>query len=187
MSKIQINLLPIELRSVNTQNQKKALFLNLSILWLVIVIVLSVGVLSFRFIQNTRIQNSDEKISEAKEKVNQYKTQEQLVLVLKQRLQGINTVVSQDAGQAQAFNLITLLTPAQIRITSFSIDKSGNVVLQGEASSLVVLKDLFDNLTDPRKNEGKIVSSKVEALNKGTNDRIRFDLTIQLAGGKKPV
>lgn len=184
MNQILINLLPVELRANNTESKKKSLLVRLSIGWLLIMVVATVGLLSFRFIQNNQIQNLNGQVNEAKQKVNTFKPQEELVLVLKQRIKGISEIISQESAPSQAFNIITSLTPAQVRIVSFSTDRSGNIVMEGQADNLNTLKELFDNLTDPKRNEGRIASSRVESLSQGASDQVRFNLTIVLNKGK---
>lgn len=188
MTKIQINLLPIELRKETIVHKRYGILNKISIAVVVLMVIITTGVLAYRFIQTQKSNEVNSQITDAKEKISSLKKQEELIFVLKSRLDKINYALSQESIHTQAFNLITALTPNEVRINSLSTDKTGKVLLAGQTDDLTSLKALFDNLTDPKKNEGKITTTFVESLNKNSSG-IRFELAIQLdsTGGKIPL
>lgn len=180
MSKISINLLPVELRVETVAEARKTVILRLSIFSLVLMLLVTSAVLGFRFIQSTQNQRLAAQIRQVKEKINSLAEREQLSVILRQRLSGINSLISQDTPQSASFNLVSTLTPPQVRIINFNADKGGKVLLDGETNELTALNKLFDNLTDPKKHEGRIASTRVESLSRSGQDRIKFALVITL-------
>lgn len=179
MSKISINLLPEQLRDETIADSRRMLLTKISISFLILMLILSSAVLGFRFFQNSQKLRLNEQIKIISEKINSLKQSEELSLVLRERLSSINLISSQETPQAQAFNLISTLTPQQVSIINFSADRSGKVSLDGKTNQLSALKILFDNLTDPKKHEGRIFSSRVESLS-SQGDEIRFALVVSL-------
>lgn len=179
MSKISINLLPVELRAETMTRAREAFILRLSVVSLVVMLTVTSAILAFRFFQSTQNQKLAIQIRAVKEKITSLAEREQLSVILRQRLVGINSLISQDTPSAVSFNLVSSLTPPQVKIINFNADKGGKVLLDGETGELTALKLLFDNLTDPKKHEGRIASTRVESLSR-SKDRIKFALVITL-------
>lgn len=179
MTKISINLLPVELRAETLTQKRGALVMKLSTFSLLAMLLVTSALLTFRFIQSTQNQRLAAQIRGAKEKISSLAEREQLSVILRQRLVGINGLLSQDSPSSTSFNLISTLTPPQVKIINFNADKGGKVLLDGETNELTALNKLFDNLTDPKKHEGRIAITRVESLSR-SQDRIKFALVITL-------
>ncbi len=178
---ISINLLPPELAGASKKKQKNVLISQISIGVLIAMIILTTSVLGFTFAQTQISKKSQEKVTVAASEVTALKPNEEVVAVVKNRIGGISSILFQDSLQSQAFNLIYALTPKEVTLLSFTVDKGGKIGLSGETQSLPSLDAFFIALTDPTKHEGKISSVKVESLNRRLGGKIRFDLTVNLA------
>lgn len=178
MDRININLLPPELKEIKKREKKRSLIIRLSIGMLVLMVIATTILLISVVLQNRKISLANQKLGTTKNEVNNYKKQEAVAVVLKSQLDTISTLFSKEFPQAQAFNLVNALTPAQIRVYSFSINKSNKIVLQGETQNTSSLETFFNNLIDPKFNEGKISKVVVDSLNRNREGKIRFDLTI---------
>jgi hypothetical protein len=178
---ISINLLPPELAVASKKKEKHIFFNQISIGVLILMIVITALVFGFTFAQSQAQKKSQENVATAVSQISALKPKEEVISIVKNRLGGISGVISQDSIQTKAFNLIFTLVPENMLILSFTVDKSGKVELSGETQSISALDQLFEGLTDPKKNEGKISSAKIESLNRRLGGKIRFDLTINLA------
>jgi hypothetical protein len=181
MSKLSINLLPPELEANKKKAKRRALINRLSVSLLAFMVALSAVGLVLDIIQSLNVKNLDRKVDSVKAEVTKQKKQEELVLVLKDRISGINNLLNNDTPHAKAFNLITKLVPDSVKINNFSIDKKGVVLLGGETTSPTYLSAFFNNLTDPTINENKISQVTVESLSVSPST-IKFDMSIGLSG-----
>lgn len=187
MGKILINLLPVELAEVAKEQKKKLRITKVSIGIIIVMILITSIVFAYRIIQSGTNEKIASNINAAREKINSYKQQEELLTVLKNRIDGITGLISKESIQAQAFNLIYALNPPQVKIVNLSIDKSGRVQMTGETTDIERLRFFFDNLTDPKKHEGKIAAVSIEGLSRASSGKIKFDLSIYLVGAGKPL
>lgn len=181
MSKILINLLPVELREETKRQERKLLITKISILLIIVVIVITASILGFRFFVNQETSKANQFISEAENKITSFKKQEELITVLRNRIGQISSLLSQDSFQVQAFNLVYALTPENITLVSFDAKNKGIIDLAGETSGLQSLNDFFGILTDPKKNEGRIGQVIVESLSADAEKNIKFNLSINVA------
>lgn len=184
MDKLSINLLPLELRSDTKRENRKKLIIASSIAALTGFIFLTLVIFGFRLYQGVKNSDLAKQTKENRDQISALKNKEELFFLLKDRVTKINSLSTQDNQSVLAFNLITFLIPGGVEVNSFSVDKTGKIALSGETNSLSLLNDFFDNLIDPKKNEGKIVSTKLESLTKN-GDRIKFDVSISLTGATK--
>lgn len=178
MDRININLLPPELKESKKREKRRSLVTGLSIGLLVLMVLITGALLVVVVLQNRRITEANKNLENTKIEVNSYKQQEAIAVVLKSQLSTIDSLIKHEFPQAQAFNLINALTPEGIRIFSFSINKANKIVLQGETSDTFALETFFNNLIDPKFNEGKISKVVIDSLNRDRDSKIRFDLSI---------
>ncbi len=183
--KITINLLPIELTLSKRERERRNLTNSLSIAILVIIVITTAIVLSIRLSQTIRLRTLNSQIDGSKNSIQNYKEREGLLTILKTRLDGINAISQSDPVQAQAFNLILTIMPEDIKIIEFKADKSGIVTLSGQTGNLFSLKSFFNNLMDTKLNQGKISGVKIDSLSQRNENELRFDLSMQISGGKK--
>lgn len=178
MDRININLLPPELKEYKKREKKRGLIIRLSIGLLVIMVVITASLLVSVVLQNRKIVAGKQKLETTRVKVNAFKQKEALAVVLKTQIDDINSLITKEFPQSEAFNLINSLTPPRIRVYSFSINKSNKIILQGETTDTLALETFFNNLVDPKFNEGKISKVVVDSLNRDKDAKMRFDLTI---------
>lgn len=183
-NKLSINLLPVELRKDTIKEIRKRRILTGSVVILLSMVLITSIVLGIRFFQSTQNQRLAQETQNSRETISALKNKEELIFLLKNRIAKINQLSTLDSQSVLGFNLITFLIPESVEVNSFAIDKTGKISLSGETTSLSLLNELFENLTDPKKNEGKISSTKLEGLTK-SGERIRFELLISLTGSPK--
>ncbi|MBI2021695.1 hypothetical protein HYS93_02290 [Candidatus Daviesbacteria bacterium] len=181
MNQININLLPIDLTLAKREEAKKSLVLQISIGLLVFTVAVAAIVLFLSLSDNFSIRNTESQISQIKEKIATYKRHEGLTFVLKDRLDGIKSLTSAGILQSQSFNLVTELMPKDMILISFNNSKKDIISLTGETTSTKSLQTFFNKLTNPSEHQGKIVSTKVENLNRSPTSVIRFELTVVLS------
>lgn len=180
MEKISINLLPPELKFEKSQEKKKALIAKISVLALIVMIGITAFGLSLRVYQKVEVSRLEGQIAGLKNSLSSLGETESMVTTLKGRLQSISQINTSDPKTMNAFNLIYQLFPQDIKVGSFTVDKTGQVQITGEAPTLGSLQSFFNNLTDPSLNQGKVKSIKINSLSKTTLTNIRFDITIAL-------
>lgn len=178
MEKISINLLPIELRAESKKNTKQSLAIRVSVGILVLVIICSLGVLIWTFYLKSSLQESSDRLAKVTQVIQDQKDKEGLAVILKSRLDIITKLTQKESSQTESFNLITSLLPSDIKMLTFTVDKTGVIRLTAFTTSLPSMQTFFNNLTDPKKNEGKIISTRVESLNKNLDGNYNFELSI---------
>ncbi len=177
---LKINLLPPELETNKKKAARKALITRFSIGLLVFMVGIAALSLVLTIIQSLNIQSINGKLTNVKAQVSNYKEQEGLAIILKNRLDGIDGLINTDSPQLKAFSLITDLLPSDVKLLTFSVDKKSTVLLGGETNSTTALQTFFDNLTDPSKNQNKVKKVRVDSLSLGVGSLIKFDLVINL-------
>lgn len=134
--------------------------------------------LLLRYSQNQKLAQAQQQLQDAKDKVSQYQSQENLVFYLKERLQDISTLSGKESPYVQTYNLLTKLTPPGVDYSSLSLDKPGTVVVSTTADNSTDLKQYFNNLTDPKVTQNKVGSVKIDSLSRDQTGKYRVDLTI---------
>lgn len=180
MDKLKINLIPPEIKEKAKKASKRSLVIRVSIGLLGLLILLTSGILSVIIFQSVTLQSLNSNLEQEKAKVANLKDREAVVYFLKNRIDTINKFSATRYSQSEIFELITSLYPEGLNVLSLQIDRSKKVQLQAETSSTKSLDDFFQNLTNPKVNEGKIASVSVEGLNRGQSGVIRFNLIINL-------
>lgn len=184
MGKININLLPVEIEAAKKEEGKKSVLVKSSISLLLFILVLTFCTLLYRVYQVVDLSNITNNLKTAKAKVEGLKEQEGLILILKDRITQISTLVRTESQAPRAFNLIINQMPSDIVLINFDVSTDGTVNLEGETSNPSSLQAFFNNLIDPIKTEGSIKEVRVENLAQSVNGNIRFNLFIALSGNK---
>ncbi len=183
--KVDLNLLPAELTAQTKKQKRLALLNNISIVVIAILIAVTALIIGFSFLETTTGNQINDNIVSLRNKINNYKKNEEVLFVLKSRLDGIRAIFSKESIHAQSFNLIYALAPDGVKINSFNVDKSGKVALSTETKDLAKLEVLLDNLTNPQKNEGRIKSTTLESLQQRENGKIYMELVIVVTEGRE--
>lgn len=186
MDKLRINLIPPELKELAKKDAKRSLVNKISILLLGVLILITAGILAIVIYQSVSLGVLNASIEQERLRINSSKDKEVVVKLLKNRIDTINQFSGNRYKQGEIFNMMMNLFPPGIILGSIQINKSSSVVISGETEDTLSLQNFFNNLTDPKTNEGKIASVKVESLSQSQRGRIRFDLKVALAAGVNP-
>lgn len=180
MDKLKINLIPPEIKEKAKKEAKKSLLVRVSIGLLGILILFTSGVLAMIIYQNSQVQALTAQLDQEKSKIGSLKDKEGAVFFLKNRLVSINAFSDEHYKQGETYDLITSLFPPEVNLSSLQIDQTEKIVISGDTNNTASLDTLFNNLTDPKVNEGKIASSTVESLSKSQSGGISFNLTVTM-------
>lgn len=180
-----INLLPPEMLLKQKQSSKLVFINKLSIFALIALIFFTSIALSFRLTQNFELQKAQKGLVDAKEKISSLKGKEEQILLLKERLGIIQTLSGGDAKIRAIFNLVVHLIPSDLQISEVSVDKTGNMSLSLNSSSLVSLQNFLTDLADREKNSDLIAKVTLEGLSIGKDMVYRLSLKIVLKDGLK--
>lgn len=183
MDKIKLNLLPPEIKELAKKHAKQSLVNKISIGLLGFLILVTSSILAGVIFQGVSLNSLNTQIEKEKARIGREKDTEAVVRLLKNRIDTINEFSGKKYKQREVFDLITGLFPQGVNLNSLQINKTPRVVLQGETGSTIALQDFFDNLTNPKNNEGKITAVVVENMNRNLQGRINFELSISLAEG----
>jgi Tfp pilus assembly protein PilN len=183
MDKLKINLIPPEIKERAKKDAKRGLINKISIAFLGLLILVTAGILGTVVFQKGALNQVNAQIEQEKGKINSKRDTEAVLKLLKNRVDTINQFTENRYKQGEVFDLITGLFPPDVTLETLQINKTAKISVSGQTSSTQSLQQFFNNLTDPKTNEGKITSVKVENLNKNQQGGIRFDLIVNLAGG----
>ena len=181
MDKLKINLIPPEIKEKAKKEAKTALFTRISVGLLGILVLITSGIIGVIIFQSVTIQNLNSEIEREKTDLEKLKDKEAVVYFLKNRIDSINMFATTQHTQNELYELVDSLLPPGINLVLLKIDKSSKIALQGETTSSSSLDNLFNNLTDKAKNDGKIDSVSVESLSKIRTGTINFTLSLNLA------
>lgn len=186
MDKLRLNLIPPELKELAKKDAKRVLVNKISILLLGVLILVTACILAVVIYQSMSLGVLKATLEQERLRINSSKDKEAVVRFLKNRIDTINQFTGNRYKQGEIFNLMMNLFPSGIVLGSIQINKTNTVVISGETENTEPLQNYFSNLTDPKINEGKIASVKVESLSQSQIGGIRFDLKVTLAPGVNP-
>ncbi len=186
MTKLSINLLPPELEAAKKQKKRFSKSLKLSIIFLAVVIGVAAVVLSIRLSQNVILSNTTKDLEKAKATLNspEYNQKEGVAITLKNRLESIGTLLTQETYASYAFNLLTGLVPANVNLTGFSVDSKGVAKITAETNNISALDSFFNQILNPDKNQKKITAVNIDSLSRSKSDIYRTELSVNLPGAK---
>lgn len=178
MDRISINLLPLDLKENKQLLHKKKLVNTISIGFLSLLIALSTALIVISVIQKKQLDSESDSLNKVEATLNSFKEKEAAVIILKKRLAVVSEIINQKYPQTDSFLLINSLLPPETNMQTFSIKQENIVNLQGISDNASSLQQFFDNLTDPKINEGKVTKTVISNLNRGSNPKLGFDLEI---------
>jgi Tfp pilus assembly protein PilN len=187
MDRISINLLPIDLKENKKLLYKKKL-VNLISAGILTILVMATGILVIlSVVQNRQMNEAETELSQLNNTLASLKEKEAAVIILKKRLTSISQVIRHKYPQTDSFLLVTSLLPENVTLQNFVSEQTNSVTLQGTAVNAASLQQFFDNLTDPKINEGKITKTVITNLNRGNSPQLNFDLevSVKIEGGNK--
>ena len=174
---ILINLLPPETLLFNKQSHRLRLIDRISMAFFVVFVFFTSLTLVLRILQNTKLQTINGSLVQAQAKVADLKDKESYAVVLKQRLASIQKLTSGSKAVA-VFNLISALVPADTSLSSFGIDKTGNIKLSAASPSADSLEVFINNLTNKEKNSDLVSKIDLDSLALGKDGSVRYGLKV---------
>lgn len=183
MDKLRINLIPPEIKERAKRDLRRSTISRISVGLLGILILLTSIILAIVIFQGARLGALSSEIEQEKSKIGSLKDKEAVMHLLKNRIDTINQFTQNKYKQGEVYDLMTSLFSPGITLSSMRIDKGSKVTVTGDTGSTASLQNFFDNLTDPKINEGKVSGVNVESLSKNPKGSIRFDLGVTLREG----
>lgn len=178
MGGISINLLPQEVILQRKQSSKLVLINRLSVGVLVALVFFTSATAAIRIMQNAELQEAQNGLAYATERVSGLKSKEDKTFILKERLGLITTLIDGDSKRKEIFNLVVFLTPPDMQISEALVDKNGNMTASFSTASLPAVQTLIGNLSDKEKNSGLVAKVSLEGLAMGKDSTYRFSLKI---------
>ena len=179
MEKIKINLLPIEFTKLELEQSK---FKKIQLICFIIVLILAiiaVAIFVARFLQSKEITNNEIILKEQQQQVETLKNKETTLTVLKNRITTIESLTAASSKQKSVYNLLSVLIPANISISSMIIDKNANASISISTPNSTALADFLQNLTSLDKNEDKIQSVEIDSISRNRDGSIRSSLKVK--------
>lgn len=180
MPRILINLLPEELAKVEREKNRKKWVIRLSSIMMAFVTVVTSTTLGFGIFQNTKDQKVNLNIEKIRSKINSFNDNEGYLTLIKQRLNVMQRLEPQDVSKLASIQFLLSLTPKEVKILSFSVDRDKEISFSAVGSSLVSLNSFFNNLIEEKSNGGKVTKLKIGNLSFDTGGGYRFDITAVL-------
>lgn len=179
MEKISINLIPVEFEAEEVKKSKFNRIQAIGISVILFMIFLSVLTVAFRILQTGRINAAQAKVSEAEEQVSAHSAKQASLFLLKDRLSTINKYEGVSSKQAEIYNLLNQLIPANLSVNEVSIGRQGSAAMSVLIPDVQTLDVLTSNFLDIEKNKGKISKVSIEALNRSRDGIFRMSLRIE--------
>ncbi|MDO8570490.1 MAG: hypothetical protein Q7R97_02795 [Candidatus Daviesbacteria bacterium] len=175
---LMINLLPQDIILKRKQHSKFALISKISIAVLVVLVFLTSTTLALRFSQALKLKETEQGLVVAEGKINSMTDKEGQLIALKKRLDSISSILGGDSKRKSIFNMVVYLIPPDIQVLELSVDKSGNMIISLNSSSLLSIQTLFSDLGEKEKNSDLISKVNLEGLSMGRNAVYTFSLKI---------
>lgn len=181
MSSVSINLLPKEFRIDKKAQKKFQVVQRISIVILLILIFLATTSSALRILQSQGISKLTEEAMQKEDKVSSLKENEVTLVVLKNRLSSINKVLTTSTNKALVYKQILNSFPANVTISSVSVDQSGNVNMSIIAPDVESFENVFIALTS-REFFENISRIEFESLSRTREGIFRSNLKISTKG-----
>lgn len=176
--KISINLLPPEIIAEKLKKEKFYKIQFIGVVIILIMVFLTSLALTLRLLQSRNIMKVNAKLAQAQQKVESLKGVEQSVMVLKNRLTVVNQYLGISSKQSSMYKFIDNLMPASLVVTSISVGKGGEVVLQVYMPDPAGLDEFLDSLLSGEDEEHKISDVAIDSLNRGRDGLYRVSFKI---------
>ena len=184
MDRISINLLPPALKENKQLTRRKRLINLASIGLLGFLIFVTTCLIITSVIENTKLNQENTTLTALNNNLNSLKEKEVALIILKKRINSISQIIDKQYPPTASFSLITSLLSSGIEMQSFDVDQTSKVTLHGTSVDAASLQQFFDNLTDPKINDGKVTKTVIANLSRGASPQLIFDLEITTNAGK---
>jgi hypothetical protein len=177
---VELNLLPDKKRPLTpeTEIRGRSLF-KFSLTVLFVVVVLAASVFAFEQALLAQKRDLEHKITNLETVITGYKGREILLVLLKQKLNGIKTVLSSRPNISQEMGLIKNLLPAGSVITGFMADKTGLFTLDIFCDNSQTMDVLIRALTNNPSYDNVLISN----LTGNISDGYKFIISMQAKEG----
>ena len=177
MAGLTINLLPAQFRVDQKAQKKFQIIQKSSIAALMLFIFLASSITAFRILKSQEVSRLETQVKQEEEKVLSKKTSETILVVLKNRLSLINQIEKSGSNNTLIFQQISSLIPAEIQISTLSVDRSGNMAIAIVAPGTQSLERMIASLTS--KEAFELISKvELESLSRGREGNFRSNLKI---------
>lgn len=174
---ISINLLPIEFRA---EEVKKAKFYKIQALGVVVILItifFSSLTIALGILQSQSIKVAQTTVTQQESKVSDFKTTENSLFLLKNRLAAISQFEGKLSKQNETYQSLSQTLSAAVNITSLNIDRLGNALVVASLPDISMLDSSMDLLIDEEQSKFKEVA--IDSLSRGRDGvfRVSFKLT----------
>lgn len=169
MSVLAINLLPPDVLREQEHRGKLSLINKISVSVLVLLTFFTSVTVALRVAQSSELSKTTDNFAYAQEKISTLKDKEEQLVILKQRLSMMQSLIGTDLKKKALFNLILYLTPLNTQITDLSIDKKGTIALSFNTDSLSNVDKLIGDLASKEKNSDLITKIDLDSFSSGRN------------------
>lgn len=177
--KLNINLLPLEFREEDSKRIKFYKVQAIGIAVMLFMFFLASLTVALRILQSQNISQIQNKLSQSRQKVSEFKNTQASLFILKNRLSSIDQYLETSSDQTKIYKIITGLVPPSISLNMLSINRNGEVLLVATTSDPNAIDNLLNTLNSKERNEGRISQISVENINKGKDGVYRLSLKIQ--------
>ncbi|MCL4367044.1 hypothetical protein M1563_02655 [Patescibacteria group bacterium] len=179
MNKLAVNLLPTDLLEEKKQNLKFDLLRKVSFGVLVFVVILGGATVALRLTQQSALNSANDRVSNDQNQVLAMSDKDSQAWLIKDRLTSIEGILGGDQKRKQIYSLIMNLLPPGMQVTDLSLDKSNNLIISLNTTSLADMDALFHDLADQSKNQNLISLVDFDGLSMGKDNVYRFTLKIK--------
>lgn len=174
---VSINLLPEEILVLEKQKSKKSKINKLTVLILSIMVVITGSILIYSFLKTQEAKKLKEDLTVAEQQVNNYKSQEGYLSLVKKRLGSIKNIRAKENKEVETFNLVDKLLPKELSVTELAVSKDGGVNITAETFSPIMISNLINDFLSPEKNSSKISSLKIDSISRTPFGDYRFGVS----------
>lgn len=179
MQKIAINLLPQEIQNKQLTEKRFFKIQAISVSIVLFLAFLASTAVALGVLQSRSIQQAQASVEELEEVVSSLQDKESSLVVLKDRLTTIQKLKEKPSKQRTIYNIVNSLIPATSSVTSFSVDRSGNLILAIIFPDVTNFDAFLNDLISKEKTEGIVTKVTLESLNRSREGNLRTSLTIK--------
>ncbi len=178
MSALAINLLPQDVLVAQEHRAKLSLLNKISVGVLVLLTFFTSATVALRIAQRSDLTQTQNDLVYAQDKVVSFKDKEEQLVILKQRLAVMQSLIGLDSKKKALFNLILYLTPADMQATDITIDSKGIISLSVNTGNLASVENFITSLGSKDKNSDLIAKIDLESFSSGRNGVYYLTLNI---------
>ncbi len=179
MSRITINLLPVEFR---IQELKRAKFYKIQSIGIAIIIsFIFISALSIvlRILQSQSVSEIANKLDSQQKRVIDLKNTQASLILLKNRLITIEQYLGVSSRSSEVYKLLANTISPSISISSVDVNKIGEVTVLAATSNIADLDDLINKIAVNEGNMDKFIFLSVDSLSRSSDGIYRLSLRLK--------